>query len=485
MEPDFTRTTLFRLLEECLQDEHRLDRRLCPICFLAVPNLLKGDAPDIPELKTQYHDLWDACMRNLTVPRTESDTRQLHDGLRRNIDGCSLGGPAVHYALLSEWGMVHLNDPIELFEVLLCLCLCNCLYGVDSSSRQTRTVIDRARTPRKHFASKKGSWPIRIDQLFPYGPDRTVKALATISYWLPDDSPLRILNAVLHLARPRIWCHLLEPGNILALSYALVSMTLYGTRWGIVAIQTLSQGALRERERPPIRQAAWLGNGQGLFAATEFLQTVTTGPHAHPDDVLQFMAPHMALFRRVYRVALQQAYTSEESWRPMVILLSAASDECARAREIVSEERMRRYVADAPRSWAVTGTVRHALHALAMRCAGPGCARTTLDTDGTAPGLSACAKCRVVRYCSKGCQRADWRNSHKRMCPIFSTMQAVADVHVPLQEYTQRIRESCVPDDYLVVAGNWALSCGEFFTDFIRCIIAVRNRERYPFSLFC
>jgi len=45
-------------------------------------------------------------------------------------------------------------------------------------------------------------------------------------------------------------------------------------------------------------------------------------------------------------------------------------------------------------------------------CKGPSCGKTDNDIKG---GLKICAKCRIVSYCSKNCQVADWQQ-HKTYC---------------------------------------------------------------------
>ena len=32
--------------------------------------------------------------------------------------------------------------------------------------------------------------------------------------------------------------------------------------------------------------------------------------------------------------------------------------------------------------------------------------------------FTACSKCRMVRYCSQECQKADWKASHKQLCSV-------------------------------------------------------------------
>merc|ERR1712173_185023 len=50
-----------------------------------------------------------------------------------------------------------------------------------------------------------------------------------------------------------------------------------------------------------------------------------------------------------------------------------------------------------------------------MRCANIGCNVQRNDKE-----LRICKGCRAVRYCSKKCQKVDWKkNNHKRICREF------------------------------------------------------------------
>ena len=53
----------------------------------------------------------------------------------------------------------------------------------------------------------------------------------------------------------------------------------------------------------------------------------------------------------------------------------------------------------------------------------PTCTHTGCGQPLAAPGqlpagsvLQLCAKCRLVAYCSKQCQTADWKRGHKKVC---------------------------------------------------------------------
>ncbi|EJD35191.1 hypothetical protein AURDEDRAFT_175722 [Auricularia subglabra TFB-10046 SS5] len=461
-------TALFALFEQFITGEQGLDERFCPICFLSGPSLLRGNSPDIPKLQREHHGLWSACMRWLTAPWTYDQKTNLRAALRRNIDNCPSYTSTQHDSLLSSLGKTHITDPLELFQILLCFALHNCLYGIDSSTGSTVTVVARARNPRKRFRSKKGAWPTEVEQLLPYGAEATVRALVDACSLFADDSPLWVLNAVLHLARPRVWSALLDPSNLFAIVHPLIMVILS-------AIKPIS-------ELPAInatvnwRDAAWLHDGQALHAAAEFFTTILSGPYAQPDDILQFLAPKLDMVREAYGLAEVQWHTARpyrEDWWKITVALSSASPVAGAARELVSDAEVLRSLETKPRGAVILGIIRHALTAFTRHCAGPGCTHTMLDDTP----LPTCARCKVARYCIKHCQRADWTSGspipHRRLCPVLATMHAVADPELPQVEYVRRIRQSVIPDDYLVLAGRWALSRGAYFMDHVRVEIAL------------
>ena len=54
-------------------------------------------------------------------------------------------------------------------------------------------------------------------------------------------------------------------------------------------------------------------------------------------------------------------------------------------------------------------------------CDRAGCGQWVTATRPAGPGLLLCSRCRLVAYCSKGCQLAAWKGGHKREC---RTLQA-------------------------------------------------------------
>ena len=45
------------------------------------------------------------------------------------------------------------------------------------------------------------------------------------------------------------------------------------------------------------------------------------------------------------------------------------------------------------------------------------CGKTyALDENGKGKALSKCAKCSQTKYCSRDCQKVDWKAGHKEAC---------------------------------------------------------------------
>ncbi len=61
------------------------------------------------------------------------------------------------------------------------------------------------------------------------------------------------------------------------------------------------------------------------------------------------------------------------------------------------------------------------------------------STVASVDGLKKCAACKMALYCSKDCQKKDWKEGHKRSCkavPIFQRLtHRINDGHSPFSDY--------------------------------------------------
>lgn len=78
------------------------------------------------------------------------------------------------------------------------------------------------------------------------------------------------------------------------------------------------------------------------------------------------------------------------------------------------------YDARIKESVAAAATVGAELISLDMgapRCANCALPASTVESDGPSVRLKACGRCKLIRYCSVDCQKADWVN-HKSVCEL-------------------------------------------------------------------
>ncbi|EJD35201.1 hypothetical protein AURDEDRAFT_175731 [Auricularia subglabra TFB-10046 SS5] len=453
--------------EAGLRDAACLEPKFCPVCALSIPDLLPDESPALVALQTQNHELWDLCMRNPSAPRVPDEETELRRRLQCNIDSCAHGRLA-HGALLERWAFEHITDPLIMLRAVLCLCLSSCLYGLDpSTDYEESTVLSRAKNPRKRFRSSTGAWPTTPDQLFPYGAAQTLEALVHGCHSDDDDGCWWVLNAVMQLARPRVLPALLADKNIhTMLCSACILVVSHGTYLKI-GMRVRSNGTAVSGEAA-LRDRPWLRSGRGLTIVAAFLQSVREGPYARPDDMYQFVAPA--------KLAMHQAAATpnQHDWRTIAQSLTPASAHVHEARNLVSDADVLASVARDPRAFAVVMVIRFALAALYSdkHCAGPACALTTLDADPARPPLPTCARCKLARYCSRDCQRADWASGHKRICRVLSALESVSPVSTSQRAYVLKIQNSSVPDEDLALVGRWAVSSSQYYRDMIRTEMA-------------
>ena len=56
----------------------------------------------------------------------------------------------------------------------------------------------------------------------------------------------------------------------------------------------------------------------------------------------------------------------------------------------------------------------------------PRCCRTCAKTPNTSDQINVCASCRRATYCSRSCQRKDWKARHGTECPKWTAERAAA-----------------------------------------------------------
>lgn len=80
-------------------------------------------------------------------------------------------------------------------------------------------------------------------------------------------------------------------------------------------------------------------------------------------------------------------------------------------------------------------------------CAATGCGRPehALETR-----LLVCSQCRVLRYCSRACQKAHWKSGktpHKEACPLISQLLDAVDLKLERAEFADACRAAEIPHE--------------------------------------
>lgn len=460
-----------------LRDEHRPGDGLCVICFGCIPRLLGLDGPEIVRLRTRNHDLWDACMRTLTVPRSASQDAVLRQRLQDNIDRCPYREPENPHDDLSVF---YISDPVQKLRVVISHYLSNCLYGVDNASGNRTTVVNRTDHAHKRFRSVSQAWPSRVDQLFPYGPERTVSALIDDCCAFSDTSALWVLNAILRLARPLVWDVILQPDNCIRLSWYITAVLFLGVSDDLEHIEKLATLAPPGCSLPQyVADVEWTQTGEEADSVIAFINTIRLGPYAHPDDPSRFATACGEPMSRRLRAAMHAAAehhkpTMYRRWSAFQRYLSRLEAHAAAGARVPYADLVA-HVERNPRDTTLLRIVRLALGELPAdrRCAGPGCTRTMFDLDeGADRPLATCARCRLRRYCCRECQRADWRAGHRALCRVLATLAEVAPTSLPSDEFVRRVQQSTIADTDLLALGMWVLGRGQYMRDLLACNIS-------------
>ncbi|EJD45532.1 hypothetical protein AURDEDRAFT_137213 [Auricularia subglabra TFB-10046 SS5] len=415
--------------------------------------------------------------------------------LRHSIAHCQIiiGNPQTHDDKIRGWDHTHIDDPRELLLSMLCEILFACLYGSDqpSDGHAARSPVSRAFNSHKPFRSAKGTWPTRIEQLFPFGPENTVTALVEACCTLASRCPLYVLTALLELARPRIWDILLQPENHQRISWAISSTLLLGVPGGFEQLELHPEFTPAGCSIPARwAEARWLRDGKGLQAASALLYSLRAGNYSQPDDILRFAGAYAPLLGPALTIALEHYRTTQTECDALECYYHMFQRAMAvqKLRPVFGEDALMFVIDGVPRDLAVLRIVRLAMNwlLLSRRCAGPGCARTMIDRiDDVDKPLSTCARCRLTRYCSKGCQQADWKAGapvpHRQLCSLLSRLREIGDLDAMTEEqYVQFIEQSGLTDRQLALVGKWALSRGVYMQHHLRVAIVPADTPAPP-----
>lgn len=418
--------------------------RGCPVCLAKLSYRLTGDrdlVPHIPRLRVDCHALFDACVLQLVFPHEPGGLERLALQLRANRGRCSLHARGGADRSADE----HLDDFWGVANQILMVAL----------QTGNGAFEDRMWSRSKLFSDRRGRWPAHVDQLFPDGARTAVDTLVSHCERYISVRPLDTLYVMTMVARAAILPVLAEE----AVRLRLIAIIL----------KTLDPEASGISERAP-----WLvaeGDLHARETATRMLEALMKGPGALPEDagMLFFSGHESSLIDVVGRVSESLAADHplrsdlQTSWFVLSNRSGVRLPPHLAPPLTIPPKRDEHYGRN-----AVIKSVYY-LSMLCMRsrsCAGPGCTLSAFENAGGRP-FPQCARCKVPRYCSRACQRADWKGGvgvpvpHKRLCGAFGKLGASECPQLTLEEFTEAfVRAEPQLDDADVHALNEFVNYG-------------------------
>lgn len=398
----------------------------CPDCLLFLAKALSR--ADIGAVyQPGCHDVWDACISTVTMPRTADELATLRAKLRTNAETCRGEGNGIYDH--DRWSISDLSDPLHrhlhaLYEFLI---------GVLSPDEPgQRTPLFSASGPKKIFGNTRGRWPSHPKDLFPHGERQSTEMLLRWCCELFSPGPIAVLKSLLFSCRPMMFPHLLESPLREQFLWCIVQMLNADTgRDAFAWPATVGYGR-------PERLSSWLCPSKGTVnrnSVFTLLKVISSGPDAGNDDMGKLYAGYEAALLPAVHNALDmvQNHTVElDTWDEGALChLASFLGNRAPGGELHPLTRAWRARRAAEDEVDTFGPLQAYLKTRYYRrtCCGPSCTRGIQHTDDAKP-LPLCSKCKFTQYCSIGCQRADWKREtwpHKDLCPILRTFVPVLE----------------------------------------------------------
>ncbi|EJD39631.1 hypothetical protein AURDEDRAFT_128125 [Auricularia subglabra TFB-10046 SS5] len=277
------------------------------------------------------------------------------------------------------------------------------------------------------ICAESAFWPTYSEQLFPYGEEPGVQS---VLFWCSKlDSPwaLHLLADMLRIAHPLVFYEIMESEENLHRDLLLAVMRRLSA-FGKWIIRSDDDD---ESQPDPTNN---------LRAAVSFLSSVHSSPDALPSSLLVFAGGFESGLFAALQLLLATLDRSNPIWRTLMRLCvtlyhhiptpDPASLHCPDILPYTKEHE----------TLSVYGILFVALKTLSRNrriCSGPEC-RTVAHQEPDRHFL-VCARCKLLRYCTKDCQLADWKRGlhvpHKTVCPLICKLQAVASVETPLRQF--------------------------------------------------
>lgn len=376
----------------------------CPLCLLKFLAEIRMSTVTWDALRKYSHPFWNACIVLVTTKRSDEDCAALNAQLGANVQICR--DTAFH---ASREPASQVNPLPSCFGMLYGL-LANTLNG----GRRSMVLND----PRKAFNSKGILWPSHPRDLTPLGPAASAEAhVAWCCRLLPISSdPLFYLGCAICVAREEVLPYLLVTPVRERLLWCLVKLLDDPNGAGVAAFPWPQHADIQPVELTAFQMTHSLRYHDNANIMLFLLAMIHGGDSTLADvwRLTKGCGDALVLSLRAIRRRLANVPDSHRSAYLSVLdtfesRLASVEDQLSDVIASGSPDQSSRYM-------------QEILFACYRRrqCHGPGCAEVPV-----AKAFARCKNCLFTHYCSRECQRADWKTGqtpHKLLCQILAAV---------------------------------------------------------------
>ncbi|EJD39430.1 hypothetical protein AURDEDRAFT_146594 [Auricularia subglabra TFB-10046 SS5] len=371
---------------------------ICPRCIGEFAMAVAAHQANLLRLRAEYHQVFDACLAMICTWPALHKADALREILMQNNACCPVPG---HPSDLVKPA----DHPSALYNLAAGVIICALDIG------------DRAPTVRavanKSFSDRAGRWPSKVDQLLPLGEQSTVLALLAFAETYTCAAPMMVLRQLVILARTLVWPVLVAGENRRRLLFLIIALL-----------------APVVHKEPP----RWLMEENTLELAVSFLSDIRAGPDAVPREREQFVGGDADILYKAVLFRLNKVPSASEAFPELAawcLILYHTLPEGNRPKPPTRALRWQDELIQ--RKKPSLGLAMHmSLSRLLQLRACSFCSASSIRSeDGKA--LPACAGCKVMRYCSRNCQKRHWnlkgdgdRVAHKAVCPVLRRLDVYA-----------------------------------------------------------
>ncbi|EJD41848.1 hypothetical protein AURDEDRAFT_186289 [Auricularia subglabra TFB-10046 SS5] len=427
---------------------------VCPLCLARFLTELWADSKKpLRHLRYSCHPLFNALMRVLSSPHVFERRHALSRALVRNQHQCRTccPVPVPRAVFLQRLKKVARED--DIYDSALDLYVSGCGTAIYNALHSARTS----------FGNERGVWPSAPEHIFPTGPETTMYTLVVwfLTPCVRWDRVGMSFVAIMFAHRPLAFAALVAGSNrtrILELSISALDECIRQCKAALAtASDTFTATGIFSRPFDAVRPVLEKYGG-----ALQVLSCVRSGTGGKATEFEQFVKGYeRPLYDRVLGVL---ELTPGEHY----LDLAGVATFLAHLLSIPEQEKPNFLIAAADRAYLPLLDPFFALYQDLhdahddWRCRGPGCTRISHDTT-SGQRFARCARCKLSQYCSRECQRRDWKRDgipHKEVCPILQQVFAAANLRMEPEEFSDACRSHGISVSQAERLGEWAAETG-------------------------